>query len=92
MLRLLTLLIMLLLPGSLLAWQPNADSLNFPASQLSDYSARYVGSAQNWPVLSKVAIYDSQTNRFQIPREELRQLSAFRQSWVELERSRATFS
>ncbi|MCH8495869.1 MAG: FecR domain-containing protein [Balneolales bacterium] len=90
--RSLILLFMLLLPGTLLAWQANADSLNFPASQLSDYSVQYVGSAQNWPVLSKIAIYDSQTNRFQIPREELPRLSTFRESWDELERSRATFS
>jgi len=69
-----------------------ADSLNFPASQLSEAAARYAGAAQNWPVLSSLAEYDAQTNRFTILPSNLETLAQFSTAWSQLEASRTRFS
>lgn len=68
------------------------DTLNFPASRLSEAAATYAGGAQNWPIISYLADYDSRSNRFSISPDRFPDLLRFRESWHQLEESRATFS
>jgi len=88
----LSLMMIAFLPAGIMGQAAASDSLHFPASRLSDVAAERAGAPQNWPVVSHLARYDAQTNRFILGPGQQRELSRFLQAWQQLERSQNQFS
>lgn len=88
---LLTLLVLFFLSVDAMVAQ-NSDDLDFGSNQLSEISEIYAGSANNWPIVRKLANFNYSTNRFYLGPEEVAKLEEFLESWKKLDNSRQIFS
>ncbi|MCH8568698.1 MAG: FecR domain-containing protein [Balneolales bacterium] len=80
------------IPASAFSQQSETVGLEFPASRLSEIAATYAGSAQNWPVISRMATYDASNNRFSLSKTSLEEIERFKASWESVEQDRAKYS
>lgn len=72
--------------------QVNLDEVRFPAGELSKAAEDYAGSRQNWPIVSRLADYDSGENVFILSESALARLALFRQSWQQVQQARQRFT
>lgn len=74
----------LLVHCAAMAYSQPSDGHEFAASELSEMAQRYAGSSVNWPIISELALYDAQKNRFVLLPEHIEKLNRFSNSWQEL--------
>lgn len=70
----------------------NSDEVRFPAGELSRIAAEYAGGQQNWPVVSRLAVYSSQENAFTLDAAAVLRLSEFKTGWEQVQQARQRFS
>lgn len=75
---------------SVLVQAKSTESIDFHASELSKVSEQYAGSAINWPIINKLALYDTSTNRFRLEASHIATLNRFKQSWLKLEQAKVS--